>query len=147
MFDFVALLLRSLLISMVGTLVVVGAANAHGSRYAGNGRPAEHVATESFTETRSSLLKACVGQATSRSAVALPRSQLTAVADFDASESGEFDPVFGSGCCAVACHAIVMDLGSIFCVAFRPTNLEPLMSSTALHGRAIGPGDRPPRFA
>lgn len=147
MFDFVALLLRSLLTSIVGMLVVVGAANAHSSRYAGNSRPAEHVATESFAEARSSLLKACIGQATNSSAVALPRSQLTAVADFDANESGEFDPVFGSGCCAVACHAVVIDLGSIFCVAFRPTSPEPLMSSTALHGRAIGPGDRPPRFA
>ena len=70
MFDFVALLLRSLLTSIVGMLVVVGAANAHSSRYAGNGQLAEHVAAESFAETRSSLLKACVGHATGSSGVA-----------------------------------------------------------------------------
>ena len=147
MFDFAPLLLRSLLTSMVGMLVVVGAANAHSGRYAGNGQLADHIAIESFTETRSSLLKTCVGQATSSSVAALLRAQLTAVAEFDANENGESDPVLDGGCCAVACHAAVTDLSLIFCVAFRPTSLEPLKSSTALHGRAIGPGDRPPRPA
>ncbi|MDP2330170.1 MAG: hypothetical protein Q8M19_05670 [Reyranella sp.] len=147
MFDFVPLLLRSLLTSIVGMMVVVGAAHAHSSRYAGNGQLAEHVATGSFAETRSSLLKACVEHATGSSGVVLLISQLTAITESDASENGDFDSVFDSGCCAVACHAAVMDLSLISCVAFRPTSFEPLMSSTALHGRAIGPGDRPPRLA
>lgn len=147
MFDLASLLLRSLLTSIVGMLVVVGVANAHSSRHAESSQLADHVATESFTETWSSLPKTCVAQGTTSSVVALLKSQPTAVAELDANGNDEFDPVFGSGCCAVACHAAVTDQSLVFFVAFWLTSSDPLMSSAALHGRAVGPGDRPPRSA
>jgi len=145
MSDLASLLLRSLLTSIVGMLVVVGAANAHSSRHAESDQRADHVTTESFAETRSPLPGACVVKGATNFSVALLQSKPATVAESDANEDGESDLVFSSGCCAVACHAAIADAGLAFFVAFRLVSFDPLMSSTALHGRAVGPGERPPR--
>lgn len=147
MSDLAPLLLRLLLTSIVGMLVVVGAANAHSSRQAESGQLVDHVATESFAETRSPLPEACVVRGATNFGAALLQSKPTIVAGSDANEDGESDPVFSSGCCAVACHAAVTNSSLVFFVACRLISFDPLMRSTALHGRAVGPGDRPPRSA
>lgn len=139
-------LLRSLLVSLIGMLVVVGAAHAHSSRYAESGYVAERVAIESFTET-SSPSQTCIAQGAVRSFVTLPNSKRTSVVEFGPCEEGEFDHVSGRGCCAVACHAAVAHLGPILFVGFQPMSIVHLLSSLSLHGRAVGPGDRPPRSA
>lgn len=146
MSTFAPLFLRSLLISLVGMLVVVGAAHAHSSRYAENDQIANRATNEALTETSSSLKK-CIAQGAARSIVTLPNAKRTPIAEFGPCEEGEFDHVSGRGCCAVACHAAVAHLGPILFVGFQPISIVHLLSSLSLHGRAVGPGDRPPRSA
>src|SRR3990167_4491186 len=121
-------LLRSLLISMIGMLIVVGAAQAHGSRSVESGWLAGP-------------------EAATRSVVALPISQQTSTVDFDPCEEGEGEHAFGGSCCTVACHTFVADPGLVCCVSFRATSTDPLVNPLAPHGRAVGPGDRPPPSA
>ena len=140
------LLLRFVLTSLVGMLVVIGAVHVHGSRYAESGQIANHAAIEAFTETSLSP-QTSIAQGAARSVVALPNSKWTSIAELGPCEEGEFDFGSGRGCCAVACHAAVAHLGSILFVGFQPISIVHLLSSLSLHGRAVGPGDRPPRSA
>lgn len=144
MSSFAPLLLRSLLISLVGMVVVVGAAHTLSSRYAESDQIANRATIEAFTETSSSPQE-CIAQGAARSIVAVPNSMRTPIAEFGPCEEGESDHVSGRGCCAVACHAAVAHLGAILFVGFQPISIVHLLSSLSLHGRAVGPGDRPPR--
>lgn len=148
MSDLASRLLRSLLISMIGTLAVVSAAQAHGSRNVENGWLASpEVAISSSDTVRSSLAQACVARAGTRSVVALPIPQRTPPGKLAACDEGKDDHRFGDCCYAVACHMAVADPGLVSFVSSQPTGTEPLVNPSALHGRAVAPGDRPPRSA
>jgi hypothetical protein len=138
MFAVAPLVLRSLLASIVGLLVVTGAAHAHGSQHA-ESRPFTNPAAIEL----SGLPQACIAPSATHSMVMLPISDRTIIADSGDHEEDELD----DACCAVACHAAVANLGSILLARFRLISIDHLPDSAFLHGKAIAPGDRPPRPA
>jgi hypothetical protein len=140
------LLLRSLLTSMVSMLFVVGAVHAHGGRGADCGQHGHHQATGSVAETPS-IPQASVAEAAAGPAAVAPGLQRMSITESGPCEQSECNHGFGGGCCAMACHAVVADLCPIVFAAFQPTSVDPTASAPFLHGRLVGPGDRPPRSA
>lgn len=146
MFSFAPLLLRSLLTSIVGMLVVVGAVHAHGRGDDDCDRHAHRPASKPVLETPSGHQAGFVQTARASVAVTLNLHSVS-VTSTDPCEQGECDHGVGGGCCAMSCHAAVGGAVLIIFNAYRPPSLDPLMSTPSLHGRVVGPGDHPPRSA
>jgi hypothetical protein len=136
-----ALLLRSLLTSLVGLLVVVGAAHAHDVLGSDCGRHGHHPAALSMTEAPEAS-GAGDGAGSFSGASGLP---FTSDAESEPCEQGECDHGSADGCCGMACHAAVANADLIFFTIVEATNVDPAMNESSLHGRLVGPGDRPPR--
>ncbi len=142
-------LLRSLLISMVGLLVVVGTAQAHGGRNADadSGQLRSLGFVESPADTRPPLSRACVPPVTVSSFVTPPMSRWISSAEVDPCDDVDDGHLIGSYCCGAACHVAVTNIGLTSLPGWRPRSVDPVTDSSVLHGRPVGPGDRPPRSA
>jgi hypothetical protein len=140
-------LLRSLLISMVGLLVVVGTAQAHGGRIADSDWPRSLDSVESPADTRPPLSRACVPPVTVSAFVTPPMSRWISSAEVDPFDDVDDGHLIGSYCCGAACHVAVTNIGLTSMPGWRPRSVDPVTDSSILHGRPVGPGDRPPRSA
>lgn len=140
-------LLRSLLISMVGLLVVVGTAQAHGGRNADGDWFRSLDFVEPPADTRTPLPQACVPLATISSFVTPPLFRWFSGAEVDPFDDGDDGHLIGSYCCGAACHVAVANTGLTSLPGWRPRSVDAVTDSSILHGRSVGPGDRPPRSA
>lgn len=140
-----SLLLRSLLTSLVGLLVVVGAVYAHDSLGSDCGRHGHRPATPSMTELSVPEASGVHDAAGSFSAA----SGLPSMSDAESEpcEQGECNHGPGDGCCGTACHAAVAGPELIAFTTVEATSVDPVMSEPSLFGRLVEPGDRPPRSA
>lgn len=149
--DLARLLLRSLLPACAGiaaVLLAAGAAHAHGSQAAEGVRsPVHHVdrdAAETTARPDAPLAGSCVAEAVTSSGQAWEPPPAGGTDPF---ENGRLDPLSDLGCCGVACHAAVGNCSPILRETSGAKSIDPLAAPSALHGRAVNPGDRPPRSA
>ena len=140
-----SVLQRSLLTSLVGLLVVVGAVYAHDSLSSDCSRQGHRPATLSMAEPSVPEASVVHDAAGSFSAA----SGLPSMSDTESEpcEQGKCNHGPGDGCCGTACHAAVAGPALIAFTTAEATSVDPVMSEPSLHGRPVGPGDRPPRSA
>ena len=141
-----SLLLRSLLTSLVGLLVVVGTVYAHDGRDSDCGRHGHRPTVPSMAESPSApearVVEAAAGSLST--AFGLPWTSET---ESEPCEQDECNHGLADGCCGMACHAAVADSALIVFTAVEATSVDPVMSEPSLHGTLVGPSDRPPRSA
>lgn len=138
------LLLRSLLTSLIGLLVVVGGVYAHDSLGSDCGRHGHRPAVPSIA-VMPSVLEASAAEAAAGSHSIVSGLPWTSDTESEPCEQGKCNHGPSDGCCGMACHAAVGNSAQIVFTTVEATSVDPAMSELSLNGRLVGPGDRPPR--
>ncbi len=134
------LCLRALLVAVISTLFVSGAAMAHGGHRDGTSTP-----TYSTGYQRAPLAEAATAKVGIEAVVIAVADAASKTPSLPCPEGPAQQHEHGS-CCATACHAAVESLGACLLLPVRMPALFPEVTLSVLRGEKDNPGDRPPRF-